>query len=335
MIGRSLGWRCGIVACQGLALVTCISSSRQQRESVDVVAREAQALLQSHCTGQAVAAIPTWPRGPAPAPGPFDVVVYTAHPDDEAMYAGGTMDRLVRAGRRVAFVTMSHGEGGRLLERDGDGHMVERRDYPRAHVIEVRDREIAEAARRIAVPFAQLYPGTADVDFAWTTSCPDALAAWQRTLPGGLEGMLRRVVADLRARRPRVVITLDPRDDPQASQHGHHKAVGVVVDAAARLAADPRVRDGGAPLVIEELLTTAPHELPAGETVAVAVDVRARVHILEAYPSQFSSEGLAVDPVAQRPEEQFVMRWRAAGAPAVHEGARLLDLVKGAPATPP
>jgi LmbE family N-acetylglucosaminyl deacetylase len=338
VLGRSPWWQFGIVACPGFALVACVSSAGQRGNAEgDVLGREVRALLQGACTGAAVEAVPTWPRapGPAPAPGPFEVVVYTAHPDDEAMYAGGTMDRLVRAGRRVAFVTMSHGEGGRLLERDGDGRVVERRDYPRAHVLEVRDREIADAARRIAVPFAHLYPGAAEVDFAWTTSCPETLAAWQRALPGGLEGMLRRVVADLRARRPRVVITLDPRDDPQASQHGHHKAVGVVVEAAARLAADPRVREGGAPLVIEELLTMAPHELPAGETVTVAVDVGARLRMLASYPSQFSPEQLAVDPIAQRAEERFVLRWRAAAAPAVHEGARLIDFVKGAPAIPP
>jgi LmbE family N-acetylglucosaminyl deacetylase len=316
--------------------VTCVSPSRHEgTASNDAVAAAARGLLRDGCAGQTGVPVPSWSHAGAPTAGSLDVVVYTAHPDDEAMYAGGTMDRLVRAGHRVAFVMMSHGEGGRLLERDGDGHVVERRDYPRAHVVEVRDLEVAEAARRIAVPFAQLYPGAADVDYAWTTSCADTLAAWQRTLPGGLEGMLRRVVTDLRARRPRVVITLDPRDDPQGSQHGHHKAVGAVVDAAVRLAADPGVRESGAPVVIEELLTTAPRVLPAGETVTVAVDVRARVRMLEAYPSQFSPEELAVDPIAQRPEEQFVVRWRAARAPSVHEGARLLELVKGAAAMPP
>ena len=52
------------------------------------------------------------------------------------MYAGGTMDRLVRGDHRVAFVMMSHGEGGRLLERNREGGVDERRDYPRSHVVE-------------------------------------------------------------------------------------------------------------------------------------------------------------------------------------------------------
>jgi LmbE family N-acetylglucosaminyl deacetylase len=162
---------------------------------------------------------------------------------------------------------------------------------------------------------------------AYTTSCADALAHWQRSLPGGVAGMLRRVVSDLRMRRPRVVITLDPRDDPQASHHGHHKAVGVIVEAAARLAADPRV-PGGEPLAIEELLTTAPRDLPEAQTVNVPVEVAARVHALGAYPSQFTPEELAVDPIAQRPREQFVLRWRAVGAPPAASSARVLDLLR-------
>ena len=290
----------------------------------DLVPGVAASLLRDGCERDSALPVPAWRAADATA---FDVVVYTAHPDDEAMYAGGTMDRLVHAGRRVAFVIMSHGEGGRLLERDPDGRVVERRDYPRAHVVELRDREVADAAQRIGVPFAQLYPGSANIDYAWTTSCHDALAHWQQTQPEGLAGMLRVLVADLRMRRPRVVITLDPRDDPQASHHGHHEAVGVLVATAARLAADPRVHDGREPHAIEELLTTAPRGLPPEQTVHVTVDVAARVHMLEAYASQFLPAELATDPVAQRPTEQFVLRWRATGAPPAAKGSRLLELV--------
>jgi LmbE family N-acetylglucosaminyl deacetylase len=320
-----------------LLWVACTASTAERdahvvpprSEDRDLVTITAKALVHDACVRPPDPA-PAW-RASSVTDSAFDVVVYTAHPDDEAMYAGGTMDRLVRAGHRVAFVAMSHGEGGRLLERGPDGNVVERRDYPRTHVVEVRDREIAEAARRIGVSFAQLYPGSADVDFDWTTSCEASLAHWQRALPDGTAGMLRRLITDIRARRPRVVITLDPRDDPQASHHGHHKAVGVLVEAAARLAADPRVHDGGAPHVVEELLTSAPRDLPSDETIAVPVDVRARLHMLDAYASQFVPDQLAVDPIAQRPSEQFVLRWRAVGAPAATERARLLELVAPTP----
>lgn len=301
--------------------------------AADVVANVAHALVDGGCDRAAAGTnatsepVPTW-REPA-VKAPFDVVMYTAHPDDEAMYAGGTMDRLVRGGHHVAFVTMSHGEGGRLLERARDGSVEERRDYPRSHVVEVRDREIAEAARQIGVEYAHLHPAEANLDDVWTTSCSETVTRWQASVPGGIAGILHRLVADIRARRPRVIITLDPRDDPQSSHHGHHKAVGVLVDAAVRLAADPLVTAGGAPHVVEELLTTAPQGQHAD--VEIPVSVAARLSMLTAYGSQFVPEKLAVDPVAQRKTDAFVLRWRATGAPVPRSGTRLMDFVGAAP----
>jgi LmbE family N-acetylglucosaminyl deacetylase len=304
-------------------------------EASVTLAAAAQALVRDGCNAavrgpaaDAIAPVPTWrepTRAATPATSPpFDVVMYTAHPDDEAMYAGGTFDRLVHAGRRVAFVAMSHGEGGRLLERGLDGGVQERRDYPRAHVAAVRDREIANAAARMGVTFAHLYPAEANADDAWTTSCAEAISRWDISLPGGVAEVLRRLVTDLRARRPRVVITLDPRDDPQLSHHGHHKALGVLANAAARLAADPGIDTGGQAHVVEELLTTAPRDV-AGD-VTVPVDVGARLSALAAYASQFVPEELAVDAIAQRPSERFLLRWRAERAPPPRAGSRLLDL---------
>jgi LmbE family N-acetylglucosaminyl deacetylase len=313
-----------LAACSGKPAESANHGASDEHGRLKAVA---SSLVQSGCeAAPSEPAVPAWHERAA---SPYDVVVYTAHPDDEAMYAGGTMDRLVRAGKRVAFVPMSHGEGGRLLERAPDGTVNERRDYPRSHVVEVRDREVADAAQRVHVDVAQLYPAAANVDDAYTTSCADALKHWDETLPGGVAGALERVIRDVRKRRPRVVITLDPRDDPQASHHGHHKAAGVIVDAAVRLAGDPNLKDFGDAHVVEELLTTAP--LGAPSDVTVPVNVAARLSMLEAYASQFVPEKLAVDEIAQRPSEHFVLRWRAKGAPAPKIGARLLDLVSGAP----
>jgi LmbE family N-acetylglucosaminyl deacetylase len=238
-----------------------------------------------------------------------DVVVYTAHPDDEAMYAGGTMAAVVRGGHRVAVVIMSHGEGGRLLELGPDGAVIERRDLPLADVATLRDRELARAASRVGVRFAHVYPADARVDYGWTTSCSEALAHWDRTLPGGVRGVLERLVADMRRRRPRVVITLDPRDDPQASHHGHHRAVGVLVELAARAAADRSIGEGP-PHVVEELLTFAPKDAPFD--VSLDVGSEARLAMLAEYPSQFRE----FDDLARRTTEHFVVRWRARGARA-------------------
>lgn len=310
---------------------------RPVSDAADPLEAVARGLVENGCERAASAAglgdtprVPTL-RGAAGAKSPYDVVVYTAHPDDEAMYAGGTMDRLVRAGHRVAFVMMSHGEGGRLLERNREGGVEERRDYPRSHVVEVRDEEVAEAARRVGVEHAHLHPAEANADDAWTTSCSETMSRWNASLPGGVAGVLSRLVADIRTRRPKVIITLDPRDDPQSSHHGHHKAVGVLADAAARLAGDPNVRTGGEPHVVEELLTMAPQGTHAD--VVVPVDKAARLSMLSAYASQFVPEKLAVDPVAQRPNEDFILRWRAVNAPPV-QSSRLTEWASGAPAVP-
>lgn len=42
----------------------------------------------------------------------FTVVFFHAHPDDEALYTGGTMARLSSEGHRVVLVTATRGEGG-------------------------------------------------------------------------------------------------------------------------------------------------------------------------------------------------------------------------------
>jgi LmbE family N-acetylglucosaminyl deacetylase len=244
---------------------------------------------------------------PARSPGSDDVVVYTAHPDDEAMYGGGTMAALARSGRRVAVVVMSHGEGGRLLELGPDGKVIERRDVPEPDVARLRDREIAAAVARIGVSVAHFYPASARIDYGWTTSCTEALRHWDGAVADGVRGMLARLVADLRMRRPRAVITLDPRDDPQASHHGHHKAVGMLAELAARAAADPAIPTGGPPHVVEEVLSFAPQG--TRPDVAFEVGSDARVAMLSEYPSQFRE----MDELARRAVEHFAVRWRASG----------------------
>jgi LmbE family N-acetylglucosaminyl deacetylase len=267
---------------------------------------------------------------PAPAAGarPYDLLVYTAHPDDEAMYGGGTMSRLIKAGRRVALNVMSHGEGGRLLEPGPGGTQVERRDLPKDKVVEVRDGELKRAASLLPVEFRHLYAADANVDFGWTTSCEDTLRLWNAKVPGGVTEMLKRLIEDLRQRRPRIVITLDPRDDPQGSGHGHHKAVGVLVELAARAAADSTV-PGGTPHTVEELLSFAPKDV-IGE-VSLATGSDRRLAMLREYRSQFRPVDLK--GLAERFEEHYVLRWRPVGITAPAEGS-ILGSIAG-PAPPP
>jgi hypothetical protein len=77
--------------------------------------------------------------------------------------------------------------------------------------------------------------------------------------------------------------------------------------------------------VVEELLTFAPKGLAAD--VRLPVDVAARLRMLRAYGSQFVERDLA-DPVATRPLEAYVLRWRARGAARSRGGSLLASLVE-------
>lgn len=277
---------------------------------------------------EAPLAAPGVPAYRAPAGGDaYAVSVFTAHPDDEAMYAGGLITALTDRGHRVSLAPMSHGEGGRLLvpmATDGVEELVERRDVTWQKVASIRDPEMAEAARRMGAELLYLNDASARADFGWTTSCTESLDHWEKSLPGGLRGVLTKMIADIRDRRPRVVLTLDPRDDPQASHHGHHKAVGVLAELAARLAADPSVP--GPAHAVEEVVTMAPRDEPA---ITIPVDARARRRALDAHSSQFWPKDL--DGFGMRADERFVVRWRAAGAPPAPRGSALFALLDAPP----
>ena len=59
-------------------------------------------------------------RAPAPA-GPFTLVSFHAHPDDEALLTGGLLARAAAEGHRVVLVTATAGERGLAGDRDGVG----------------------------------------------------------------------------------------------------------------------------------------------------------------------------------------------------------------------
>lgn len=260
---------------------------------------------------------------PATPPGTeygVDVLVVTAHPDDESMYVGGTFDLLKQARRKVALVVMSHGEGGRLLEVSPDGGLVERRDYAPSHVAEVRDREMAEVALRAGLKLHYLYTAQDNADFGWTPSESETLIHWNQNLPGGLAESLRRMVEQIRAERPRVLISLDPAEDPTGTGHGHHKAIGRLVAEAFALAADPAFSEGR-PHVVEEYLSFAPKGVAA--PVSFAVNPHERVRLLSAHASQFVPGDL--QGPGMRPTEGFLVRWRA--NPKAPPGAGLFRLV--------
>jgi LmbE family N-acetylglucosaminyl deacetylase len=255
---------------------------------------------------------------------PYDVVAYMAHPHDEALFAGGTLSQLGRAGRHVVVVFMSHGEGGRLLQVTPNGQFVERDDLPPAKIAETRDREVARAAKTMQVETSFLYPVEAHADFGKVTACSDAIERWSKTLPGGIADVLRRLVTDIRARRPRVIITHDPRDDSHWMEHGHNKGFGALVEMAARMAADPRVTVAGKePHVVQEVLAIAPQGV--NPDVSLTVGSELRMKAIGEYPSQFRHDKAA--ELASRKVEDYVVRWRAKGAVVPPVGSIIGDLI--------
>jgi LmbE family N-acetylglucosaminyl deacetylase len=293
--------------------------------------------------GKIVAAEAEQPCAPVPQAGPIptapgtradtdfenDVVFYLAHPEDETLFTAGTMDMLVQAKRRVFEVVLSHGEGGRLIEKDATGRIAEKTGVPPAEVAQVRDRELARAMKALGIEYEHLYPPEASADFAAEDTsgreravhaCAETLERWDVLLPDGLAGLLRKLVASIRTRKPRVIITHDYRDDEDWLDHGHHKALGAMVELAARAAADFKI-PGGPPHVVEEFVTIAPKQAQADITLQTGTDMRKR--LMAANKSQFELQKFT--EIAQRATERYVVRWRAKGAPP---GPTLMMLTK-------
>jgi LmbE family N-acetylglucosaminyl deacetylase len=322
------------VACGSGAAPTAKLSTNPTGVYGETVARAAEAPCALNAAGLPVPAPP--PQSRADTDFGHDVVFYLAHPEDETLFTPGTMEALVRANKRVFAVYLSHGEGGRLLERTADGNIKERTGVPAEEVAEVRDREIARVMKTLGIEYEHLYSAAAKVDFTAedveglgrvTHACAETYERWDALLPAGLAGVLTKLVEDIRRRRPRVVVTHDPRDDDDFLDHGHHKALGALVDIAARAAADPRF-PGGEVHVVEELTTIAPKQVEASLTLEVGSSMRKK--LMTEHTSQFDATKFG--EVGQRSRERYVVRWRASAAPPP-TGTSLLGAFAAPPAS--
>jgi LmbE family N-acetylglucosaminyl deacetylase len=293
----------------------------------DPFSRVAGAELDAPCTAipeaGTIPAIAPGKAGKADANATDEVVAYLAHPYDEGFFIGGTLAVLSQKGHKTAAVLMSHGEGGRLLQVNEKGEFVERYDVPKEKLVGVRGEETANAAKLMGVEVTYLYPPEANVDFGKTLECEEALETWNDSLTGGVSEMLRKLVIDIRKRRPRVIITHDPRNDSHWMDHGHNKAIGALVEAAARMAADGRY-DGGWPHTVEEVVNIAPAGVHTDVSVPVGVPMRRKV--LALYPSQFRVD--KASEASMRSTEDYVLVWRAKGAPTPAGGTLLGELTK-------
>ncbi|MGI8972365.1 MAG: PIG-L family deacetylase, partial [Dehalococcoidia bacterium] len=134
-----------------------------------------------------------------------DLMVVTAHPDDEGMCAA-TMARLsLDGGKTVALVTATRGETGGNSTGKEYGHALG----------VVREAELRRCLAVLGVQYLEFL----DVpDFAYTESATATLERW------GHDETLRRLVRLVRLMRPDVIVTMDPA--PTGGQHGNHQVAG-------------------------------------------------------------------------------------------------------------
>ncbi len=219
-----------------------------------------------------VRALP-WPSVTAsPSPGAgCDVLAIMPHPDDETIYAGGTICGLSRAGQRVHLVVCTDGAGGR-----GGPGLGSRRA---AELIAACGVLGIASVRCLAWADTGKYR---DVERNTPATAGDALAVWT------LDRALLDLVASIRAHRPHSLLSLGPEVDPNLSLHGHHLAVGLLVAVAFHLAAVPGLLPelGPAWSAGEHRVMESPWVAAGFETSIAPIDAQTKLKALRCYPSQ-------------------------------------------------
>jgi LmbE family N-acetylglucosaminyl deacetylase len=196
-----------------------------------------------------------------------DLLVVTAHPDDETMMAA-TMARYADAGKVVALVVCTHGEGG------GNGTGKE----SGAALGAVREAELRRCLTLLGTRHLYFLN---QPDWAYTESVRATLDRW------GHDETLRRLVRLVRLLRPEVICTMDPA--PVGGQHGHHQAAGRLATEAFDAAADPRAfpellqDEGLAPWRVRKLYWTS---FRGPSTVELATDGKVQGVLAAAHPGQ-------------------------------------------------
>jgi LmbE family N-acetylglucosaminyl deacetylase len=195
-----------------------------------------------------------------------DLLIVTAHPDDESMM-GATMARYADAGKTVALVVCTHGEGG--------GNGTGKESGPSLGVV----RE-AELRRCVAILGVRHLYFLNQLDWAYTESVQATLQKW------GHEESLRRLVRLVRILRPEVICTMNPA--PVGGQHGHHQAAGRLATEAFEAAADPTQfaeliqQEGLAPWRVRKLYWSSFRD----STVQIATDGMAKGALAATSPAQ-------------------------------------------------
>ncbi len=204
-----------------------------------------------------------------------DLLVVTAHPDDESMMAA-TMARYADQGKVVSLVIATHGEGG--------GNSTGKESGVSLGI--VREAELRRCLGILGVRY--LY-SLHQPDWAYTESVQATLARW------GHDESLRRLVRLVRILRPEVIATMDPA--PVGGQHGHHQAAGRLATEAFEVAANPRAfpelqhDEGLAPWRVRKLYWVA---FGGRGTVSLATDTAATGGLAATSPGKTYAE-IAMD----------------------------------------
>lgn len=247
---------------------------------------------------------------PLPAATPAcDVLAVLPHPDDESIYAGGTLARLVALGLRVELVTLTGGEGGRAADAV--------RSPP--ELATIRAREWTAALRHLGITGASAlrfadFGKYRDAHKAAPVTCADTLRRWQ------LDALLRALIEVIREHRPRALLSTAPDRDPNYSLHGHHLACGVGVALAFHLAGDPETSSARAPWAAGVHRVLAPSHVSGALAIELTEDARARKRAaIAAHESQrYSTARLLAALDAGAPEaarEHLDLLQARAGAP--------------------
>lgn len=144
-----------------------------------------------------------------------------AHPDDEAIATGGVLARAAEEGLRTAVVTCTGGELGEVAGEGMDPEEI------RPRLAEVRRDELARALDLLGAGSPRLL-GYRDSGMLGTEDNADPACFWQAPF----DEAVGRLVAEIRAFRPAVLVTYDPFGTYGHPDHVQTHRVGLVAAEA-------------------------------------------------------------------------------------------------------
>ena len=157
---------------------------------------------------------------------PLRLMAVHAHPDDESSKGGATMARYVREGAEVLVCTLTGGERGDILNKAMD------RPEVRANLPRIRLDEMARARDILGVQ--QKFLGFTDSGLPEGDPLPPLPEGCFALVP--MQEAAERLVREIRAFRPHVLLTYDERG---GYPHPDHIQCHNVSVAAFEAAADP------------------------------------------------------------------------------------------------